>query len=690
VALAANVVVPDGDLVTTGIQAGDATNPINLGPVKGGVALTRQISFELQCISNNNHVDDTQGVDIVFIPPGGPGSTVPAGASASATPAYIGATSGTDLGVPTSWPDDTENCSDPGNISTPVQDNNNSTVTITPPSAEGTYDFVIKYQTSVSPAGSNDGQALQGNGIVSVFYRLTVDNTAPTVTAFTPTGNSEPITTNVTATFSEAMDAITTDGDPSTITDSTFTLTKPDGPDAGSDPDPVSAAVSYDSATKKATLDPSADLEYSTTYTTTVTTGAQDVAGNTLAANKTWTFTTEPSPDAIAPTTTASATKATTPASPYTFGDWSNKDVTGTLNATDNPGGTGVDKTRYTLDGTDPTTTNGTVYSGPFTVNTEGTTTLKFRSWDKATPPNAEAVQSQTIKIDKTNPTFSCPTADSDWHADNQTFTCTASGGDSGLNPTSDSSFSLSTTVNDGSENNNASTDTKTLTDGVGHTTTAGPITGVKVDRKAPAITITKPANGDSYIAGQVVNANYGCSDGGSGTATCAGPVANNAAIDTSFGSHSFKVDATDQVGNTSSLTHNYGVSYSFYGWLQPVDGDGSATGAVNMGKVGRTYPIKWQLREYVNGVLQPISDTAAQNLVASMSGVAKKADCSAFSTSDALEEYTAGNTVLRYDATSDQFIYNYKAPSSPVCQAFVISKADGVNTKQANFNFTK
>jgi hypothetical protein len=105
------------------------------------------------------------------------------------------------------------------------------------------------------------------------------------------------------------------------------------------------------------------------------------------------------------------------------------------------------------------------------------------------------------------------------------------------------------------------------------------------------------------------------------------------------------------------------------------------------MGKVGRTYPIKWQLKD-ATGAL--ISDAAAQALVSSMSGVAQKANCATFAGSDALEEYTAGNTVLRYDATSDQFIYNYKAPSSPVCQAFVVSKADGVNSKQANFNFTK
>ena len=63
-------------------------------------------------------------------------------------------------------------------------------------------------------------------------------------------------------------------------------------------------------------------------------------------------------------------------------------------------GGTGVGATRYTLDGSDPTDTS-TEFTAPFAV-TE-TTTVKFRSWDTA--GNAEAVQTQTIKIDTTAPT---------------------------------------------------------------------------------------------------------------------------------------------------------------------------------------------------------------------------------------------------------------------------------------------
>jgi hypothetical protein len=53
----------------------------------------------------------------------------------------------------------------------------------------------------------------------------------------------------------------------------------------------VTATVSYDVATKKAILKPSGDLSPGGTYKATVTTGAQDLAGNALDQNKSWKFT---------------------------------------------------------------------------------------------------------------------------------------------------------------------------------------------------------------------------------------------------------------------------------------------------------------------------------------------------------------------------------------------------------------
>jgi Bacterial Ig-like domain len=79
-------------------------------------------------------------------------------------------------------------------------------------------------------------------------------------------------TANVTATFSNTMD-------PSTINDTTFKLVKlnADGTTTS-----VTAAVSYASATKKAILNPATNLKSGRTYKATVTTGAQDLAGNAL------------------------------------------------------------------------------------------------------------------------------------------------------------------------------------------------------------------------------------------------------------------------------------------------------------------------------------------------------------------------------------------------------------------------
>ncbi|HKH37280.1 MAG TPA: Ig-like domain-containing protein, partial [Rubrobacter sp.] len=114
-------------------------------------------------------------------------------------------------------------------------------------------------------------------------------------------GADVPIGSKVEATFDKAMDA-------NTISGSTFTLTKPDGPDTDTNPDAVSGTVAYDSTSKKATLTPSANLDYSTTYTATVKGGAKgvkDAAGNPLSADQVWTFTTvAPPADTTPPNTT--------------------------------------------------------------------------------------------------------------------------------------------------------------------------------------------------------------------------------------------------------------------------------------------------------------------------------------------------------------------------------------------------
>jgi hypothetical protein len=81
-----------------------------------------------------------------------------------------------------------------------------------------------------------------------------------------------------------------------------------------------------------------------------------------------------------------------------------------------------------------------------------------------------------------------------------------------------------------------------------------------------PTASITAPANGATFTVGQVVDASYSCAPGTGGalkpgSAGCAGPVANGAAINTStVGPHSFTVTASDTDGQTGSATSHYTV----------------------------------------------------------------------------------------------------------------------------------
>jgi peptidoglycan/xylan/chitin deacetylase (PgdA/CDA1 family) len=98
--------------------------------------------------------------------------------------------------------------------------------------------------------------------------------------------------------------------------------------------------------------------------------------------------------DTVAPTTTAACNGTAC------VSGWYNNTVQATLLPTDNTGGSGVDKTYYTTNGTTPTTAS-TVYTAPITV--AGTSTVKYFSVDKN--GNAEPVKSQLIQIDSVAPT---------------------------------------------------------------------------------------------------------------------------------------------------------------------------------------------------------------------------------------------------------------------------------------------
>ncbi len=166
--------------------------------------------------------------------------------------------------------------------------------------------FVHDRQTGVTTRASVDLAGVEGNGNSnspsmsadgkSVIFQSDADNLVagdtntapdifihnrdslpPTVASTSPTDSATDVAVDagITATFSEGMNA-------STINTTTFLM------DNG-----VIGTVSYDVNSTTATFTPSSNLDHDTTYTATITTGAEDLAGNGLLAIYTGSFTTQ-------------------------------------------------------------------------------------------------------------------------------------------------------------------------------------------------------------------------------------------------------------------------------------------------------------------------------------------------------------------------------------------------------------
>ncbi len=139
--------------------------------------------------------------------------------------------------------------------------------------------------TATITGGASGVKDLAGNPLANnyswSFTTAAVDNTPPTVTSVSPLNGATGVSTgaNVIANFSEAVNA-------STVTTTTFQLR-----DAGNNLIPATVSTSGN----QITLDPTSSLTGSAVYTATITGGAsgvKDLAGNALASNYSWSFTT--------------------------------------------------------------------------------------------------------------------------------------------------------------------------------------------------------------------------------------------------------------------------------------------------------------------------------------------------------------------------------------------------------------
>lgn len=153
--------------------------------------------------------------------------------------------------------------------------------------------YTATLTTGVTDLADN---TLQTDASWTFTTSASADTTAPTVAATSPANaqSAVAIDSAINITFNEPMD-------PTSFNTENFFVT---GPGGGL----VIGTVAYDASTNTAIFTrinhqtspvtfhptPITNLAPSTSYTATLTTGAKDMAGNTLASNRVWTFTTGP------------------------------------------------------------------------------------------------------------------------------------------------------------------------------------------------------------------------------------------------------------------------------------------------------------------------------------------------------------------------------------------------------------
>jgi len=352
----------------------------------------------------------------------------------------------------------------------------------------------------------------------------------------------------------------------------------------------------------------------------------------------------------------------------YKPGEWTNRDVKVTLSATDH-GGSGVRDITYfaTKGGQEiaadtipkPKVSFTAAAEGKIEVAAEGEIKVRYSAKDKV--GNTTDKKHLIIKLDQTAPHHHCEKPGDRWADKDVSVRCTAKDEVSGLADSDDEEFTLSTNVPEDTETNDAQTGKNEVCDVAGNCTTIGPFDGIKVDKKAPEITITTPANNVEYTLHRGVEADYDCTDDGSGVGSCEGPVSDGNSLNTSsIGEKTFTVRATDESGNEATPeTRTYRVIYDFR-FLDPIE-DPSAVYTVEAG----------------DAVILPfgVEGYKGADIFAKGYPVSKTINCGS---------QRSGNTIessnLRYDSDPNHYTYAWNTDEdwSDTCRRLTYKLNDG------------
>ncbi|MBI3663337.1 MAG: PxKF domain-containing protein [Acidobacteria bacterium] len=134
---------------------------------------------------------------------------------------------------------------------------------------------------------------------------------------------------------------------------------------------------------------------------------------------------------------------------------------------------------------------------------------------------------------------------------------------------------------------------------------------------------------------------------------------------------------ATCDIGAYEFGSTGPSVRYAFVGFHQPVDN----LPAINAARAGRTIPVKWSLQDAQGNFISSLGSF--------VSLLAGPIPCDAAPSAEVEEQLTSpGSTTLRYDATTNQFIFNWQSSSGwRGCRLLQLTLADG-SRHYAKFNF--
>jgi hypothetical protein len=762
----ADDILPDGDIVSSGDQS-----TVSLGSVGPGAVLQPKTSFRLTC-DGKQHVDSGQTLPLSFTLAG---SSVPTGGSLSATDTSIGQ-------IPASWPDDTTgggstNCPSPAPAA--VQDNGDSTITITAPTTPGLKTYVVRWSFgTLTPAGNSDNSALQGNH-VDVTYTLTVvaptDSTPPVITPNVSgtLGNNGWYTSDVTLSWTvtdpdSAVSSPTGCGTTNITSDTSgTTLTCSATSAGGTSSQSVTIKRDATAPTINGSAAPAPNANGWNSADVTVSFTCSDARSGIASCASPQTIATEGAGQSATGSATDSAgnsasttvsginidkTKPTASANPTPAANtngWNNTNVTVSFSGGDTGGsgidfcdpavelssegagqsasgtctdkagnvsdaatasGINIDKTAPTITDLGPTTqanlngwydadvTNGFKAEDGLSGlgadcladfdaagNTQSKTTTGEGTAVKVTSDDctdvagntADAKDSAGFKVDKTDPVISDlgatagPNANG-WYKANVVNGFKAGDALSGLDSACETAFP--DVIPDGRRQDNATSgegssvkvSSDICADRAGNSASAIDSAGFKIDKTSPTVALVGgPANGASYYYGFVPAApTCTSSDALSGIDGSCSVSGYSGAL----GSHTVSASASDKAGNSGSDSITYTVlAWTVAGFYQPVD----MNGVWNTVKNGSTVPLKFEI---FAGTTELTTTGSVKSLTYG------EVSCGSSSApADEIETTATGGTVLRYDTTGGQFVYNWKAQGTAgKCYSVKMTTQDG------------